>query len=293
MLVCVSSYRVNLILYFVLFGYLIAFTYFSQLQFAQIFVALFAFILIYFNDRVPRIKTLILPLLLTSVVYDSQRLFSDYLRGSIHIIEPYDFDLLFFGINTKGVLLTPNEWCQNHLHWALDLFCGAGYILFIPEFFLFGAYLLFSSDPKSKQFASQMLWGFFWLNLIGYSTYYWYPAAPPWYYALYGRGPANLAVTANVAGCGRFDALLGIPVFKTWYGHSADVFGAIPSLHVAYPFLAAFFAFKADRLKIWGVFFFLWIAFAAVYLNHHYVLDVLCGVFYALLTGYTMIWIMV
>jgi len=128
----------------------------------------------------------------------------------------------------------------------------------------------------------QMMWAFFWVNVIGYSTYYWYPAAPPWYVAEHGFGPANLTTPANAAGCVRFDQLLGTQFFSQWYGRSADVFGAIPSLHVAYPFQAVYYSFKFGRAKVFAALFFLIMCFSAVYLNHHYVLDVLLGVVYAI-----------
>jgi membrane-associated phospholipid phosphatase len=68
------------------------------------------------------------------------------------------------------------------------------------------------------------------------------------------------------------------------YGRSSDVFGAMPSLHVAYPLLIV--------LEGYGVFgplglfasvvFALLMAVGAVYLDHHWVLDVVAGLAYAL-----------
>jgi membrane-associated phospholipid phosphatase len=130
-----------------------------------------------------------------------------------------------------------------------------------------------------------MPWAFFWLNVIGYSTYYWYAAAPPWYVALYGLGPARLDVSANSAGCARFDQLLGTHFFSEMYGRAADVFGAIPSLHVAYPLLAVYFAFQVGSARLFCILFYLIMCFSAVYLNHHYILDILWGSAYAVLTG--------
>ena len=122
--------------------------------------------------------------------------------------------------------------------------------------------------------------------MLGYTTYYWYAAAPPWYVATYGLGPANLSVQANSAGCVRFDQLLGTHFFTEMYGRAADVFGAIPSLHVAYPLLAAFFAFRFGALRIFSFCFYVLMCFSAVYLNHHYVLDIIWGSSYALLVGW-------
>ena len=248
-------------------------------------VGMLTLILFWGGQRFRRLRALLFPLLLTGMVYDSQRLYSDFLRGNIHVSEPYQFDHFFFGIRSGSEILTPNEWWQRHTHPVLDFLCGFAYLIFIPEFFLVVFYFLFCLGEKEAKLARQMSWGFFWLNILGYSTYYWYAAAPPWYAAEHGFGPADLSVQASLGGCIRFDQILGLPIFKTWYGHSADVFGAIPSLHVAYPFLALIYALRAKRLRIWSLFFFLWVSFSAVYLNHHYILDILWGASYALLTG--------
>src|SRR4051812_12614742 len=65
-----------------------------------------------------------LPFFLTAFVYDSQRFYSHWIRGRIHVAEPYEFDKAFFGISTPNGILTPNEWWQLHTHPALDLVTG-------------------------------------------------------------------------------------------------------------------------------------------------------------------------
>ena len=233
----------------------------------------------------------LLPLIATGIVYDSQRFYGDYIRGPIHIREPYEFDKRWFGVQTASGVLTPNEWFELHTVPALDLLTGFFYISFVPIFVAIGAYFYFWASrvgtPKMpatriQELAPRYMWAFFWVNFVGYTTYYWYAAAPPWYVALHGFGPAKMDTLANAAGCVRFDAILGTKFFTEWYGRSADVFGAIPSLHVAYPLQAVIFAFKFGRLRAFSIFFYLVMCFAAVYLNHHYVLDVLLGSLYAI-----------
>jgi len=236
-----------------------------------------------------------LPFFLTLIVYDSQRFYSDLIRGPIHVSEPYDFDRRFFGISTAQGVLTPNEWWQLHTLPILDLITGFSYLVFFVVFILISAYFLYYlGHTGTKKLSAQVLaqkaarvpWAFFLLNVLGYTTYYWYAAAPPWYVAAYGLGPANLAVQASSAGCVRFDHFLGTHFFSEMYGRAADVFGAIPSLHVAYPLLAAFYAFQFGSLRIFCFCFYLLMCFSAVYLNHHYILDILWGSSYALLVGW-------
>jgi membrane-associated phospholipid phosphatase len=262
----------------------------------------FAPLMLYYGG--PRLRPILgflLPLFLTSIVYDSQRYYSDFLRGPIHVREPYEFDKRFFGIPTAQGVLTPNEWWQQHTNPILDFITGVAYLTFIPIFIGVAAYFQFwlgrANTPYGRMVklrSPQIMWAFFWLNVVGYTTYYWYAASPPWYTALYGFGPARLDVPANLAGCARFDKLVGLPIFAGWYGKSADVHGAIPSLHVAYPFLAFYYSLRFGKppVRIFTFGFFSLVAFSAVYLNHHYVLDVLCGVLYAVAVGFSvdMIW---
>jgi len=241
-----------------------------------------------------------LPLILMIVIYDSQRYYADYIRGPIHVREPYDFDKKVFGITEGGKIYTPSEWFQLHTYWLLDLITGFFYIAFVPLFLIITAYFRFrlsqtGTSHRSAEYiyarSPQIMWAFFWLNMIGFSTYYWYAASPPWYAEKYGFGPAIVHVPASPAGCSRFDQLLGLNVFDEWYGRAADVHGAIPSLHIAYPLLSVYYAFKFGALRLIALQFYLWLCFSAVYLNQHYVLDVIIGSIYALVTASVIDWI--
>jgi membrane-associated phospholipid phosphatase len=249
-------------------------------------------ILYYGGPWIHKFQRFILPLLATAVVYDSQRFYEDYIRGPVHVTEPYNFDKFFFGIHTAQGVLTPNEWFQIHTLPALDVITGFMYLAFIGIYVLYSAYFQFYLSKKGtkKTQASEvakrapgLMWGFFFLNVIGYSTYYWYAAAPPWYVAQYGLGPANMNAKPSQAGCVRFDQILGTHFFSEMYGRSADVFGAIPSLHVAYPFMAILFAFRLGAGRAFAICFYILMCFSAVYLNHHYVLDIIWGTAYAVI----------
>ncbi|MCM2324052.1 MAG: phosphatase PAP2 family protein [Oligoflexia bacterium] len=251
-------------------------------------------LLFYGGSRLLALRGFLLPLILTGIIYDSQRFYSHYLRGAVRVAEPYLFDRRFFGIPTEAGVLTPNEWWQLHTHPVLDFFTGLAYLVFIAVFVLSAAHFRFITARKGTPTrvaewigprAPATMWSFFWVNMIGYSTYHWYAAAPPWYVSSHGLGPAKLDVAANPAGCLRFDQLLGTDIFSSIYGRSADVFGAIPSLHVAYPLITVYFAFKFGTFRVAAVLFYALMCFSAVYLNHHYVLDVLWGSAYAVVVA--------
>ncbi|MCM2279928.1 MAG: phosphatase PAP2 family protein [Oligoflexia bacterium] len=245
----------------------------------------------YGGRRALAFRRFLLPLLLTALIYDAQRFLPDFVRGAVHVSEPYEFDRRFFGIPLAGGLLTPNEWWQLNTHPLLDFLTGLAYLVFIAVFVGSAAYFELVAAVRGtasrlsswiRPRASAPMWSFFWVNMLGYGTYHLYPAAPPWYVALHGFGPARLDVAPNPAGCARFDELLGTRLFEVMYGRSADVFGAIPSLHVAYPLITVYFAFRFGALRVAATGFYFWMCFSAVYLNHHYVLDVLWGSAYAL-----------
>jgi len=236
-----------------------------------------ALVLSVWNDDSRRLALIGLPYLLYALVYDSMRWYADYIRSPIvHVHEPYDFDLHWFGIHG----LTPNEWLQRHTSAPLDLVCGLAYtpMFFIGESVLLSIY--FIAKGKMRR-AERFTWIFVISNLIGFACYYIYPAAPPWYVSDHGFA-VDLSVHASPAGAIRFDHLIGIPLMQGFYGKSADVFGAIPSLHVVYPFLALIYGWYLRRFRLIAAAYFLLVCFAAVYLNHHYLLDLFLGLAIAL-----------
>jgi membrane-associated phospholipid phosphatase len=74
-----------------------------------------------------------------------------------------------------------------------------------------------------------------------------------------------------------------MPLAASFYAKSANIFGAMPSLHVAYATLVACVAAPLGRwLRLGTSIFALSMAFSAVYSRHHYLLDVVAGVLLAL-----------
>ena len=233
-------------------------------------------VLALWSDGSRRLALVGMPFVLYGLVYDSMRWYEDYIRSPvIHLREPYNFDLALFGIHTKAGVLTPNEWFQLHTSPILDFVCGLAYtpFFFIGESVVLAIYLLFGGHERR---AVRFTWVFFVSNLIGFSLYYIYPAAPPWYVAAHGF-TADLGVRASAAGAVRFDQLVGLPVMASFYGKSADVFGAIPSLHVVYPMLALLYGWRLPRFRLVAAAYLFLVCLSAVYLNHHYVLDILIG----------------
>lgn len=265
-------------IFFVLI-YSILLLFFGNINSDHIILFTFLFFLYYWRPETRRFLFFIFPLVLVAIAYDSMKLYTPYIRGEINVAEPYLIEQKLFGIKiAPGVVETPNQILQRHTHWILDFLCGIAYITFLMEYFIFCFYFYFAGMWRVTRKAA---WSFFLVNIIGYITYHIYPAAPPWYVEKYGLGPAIADAPASPAGAVRFDELLGSSLFTEMYSRAANVFGAIPSLHVSYPLLAVFYAYQVRRYQGFTIFFTLLVCFSAVYLNHHYIIDVILGLLYA------------
>jgi len=232
----------------------------------------------YAGPRLRLAGRFLLPLLLMVAVYDAQRYWAETLRGPVRVAEPHELESAWFGVELDGVVVTPAAWWQQHTYAALDLVCGAAYLAFVPVFLMVAAWWRFA-EKRSE--AEGVMWAMLWLNLSAYAVWLLYPAAPPWYVDRHGLGPAVLAALPEAGGAARFDALLGVTWFADYYGRNANVFGAIPSMHVGQTFLAVLFAWRFRSLRKLATGFWLLVAFSSVYLNHHYIVDGLAGMVFA------------
>ncbi len=240
-----------------------------------------------YNEKTRSFLRHFLPFILTGVAFDSMRYFYwQGIAGRVHVAEPYLNERAWFGIGGQ----TPNEWLAAHPHPVLDLLCGFAYLVYVGEYLAF-AFLLFFR--RRFDLLDTLARAFLLVNLLGFATYFLYPAAPPWYVKAFGLGPARMDIQPFAAGASRFDQLLGTHLFDQMYGRGVDVYGAYPSLHVSYPLIAAWATFRAAELK-WArtvaVGFFFLMCFAAVYLQHHYLTDVVLGVVYAGVTLALLAW---
>ena len=266
----------------------------------QISVGLLILVLFYTGAYSEKIGRFFLPFILVGIIYDAHKHFVAGLRSHIRVLEPYLYEKALFGINVNEQIMTPNEWIKNLYSPALDFVTGIFYLTFMIAFLALAAYLYFIktrsgtrvfNSEQLKARVPQIMWALFTVNMAGYLTYFLYPAAPPWYFDLYGSGPADLSAPPSAAGGLRFDALLGLDIFKGMYSQNANVFGAIPSLHCAYPALISVYAFYFKSLRVISIVYFLGVSFSAVYLNHHYIIDVIAGAIYSLVIGSLFIFI--
>ncbi len=233
----------------------------------------------------PRSQRLLLgayPVGLVGVLYDSMKVVENVglSPNEVHLCDLRAHELSLFGVMMNGERVTLHDWFQAHSSPVLDVICAIPYGTFIFVCAACAVWLYVRDYPRMVRFA----WCFFALNLAGFVTYHVYPAAAPWYYHAHGCDIDMQAVASEGPNLARVDAALGIPYFAGMYGRASDVFGAMPSLHVAYALIVVIEGWAVMHAAWRGasVAFFVLMCFAAVYLDHHWVLDELAGAVYCL-----------
>lgn len=217
------------------------------------------------------------PMWLSGIGYDFLRLIT-HLRPAVHVDDLWHAEHALFGFQTAGGTVVITDWIATHTHPILDALAGGTYILYLPFPMILASLLYFRHEPVMRQLS--LAFGL--TSLLGWAVWLAWPAAPPWYVDTYGLGPAQLDALPSAAGAARFDHLFGVNVFHAFYSQSHNVFGAMPSLHAAYGLVPALATWQLrSRLPLLSYGCILWamsMGFAAVYLRHHYILDVVAGV---------------
>ena len=248
---------------------------------AQIVLVAVALVVSLAGPAVRRWWMTVLPFAILAAVYDALGLAKSFVVAhGVHVAGPYAFDKSLFGIEWQGVKLSLNELWARH-HWpAVDFITGVAYLTYIYAVMGFALFLaLRDRGAVGRRRTRALGWTFLGINLAGFLTYLLFPVAPPWYVALHGFGPVDVNTPASPAALARWDQLVGIPYFADFYAKSSDVFGAMPSLHCAYPMLLVWHARELRRplLTAAAIGFQVLMCFSAIYLQHHYFSDALAG----------------
>ncbi|MFZ5896628.1 MAG: phosphatase PAP2 family protein [Myxococcota bacterium] len=223
------------------------------------------------------------PALMTALGYDAMRYLTPALVHSERVAACglRQAELTFF---SAGPNLTWGEFIANHHTPALDLFFAVPYTVFI---YVAAATAIYWYRRDIAQMRRYVL-AFAVANFLAFAFWLAIPAAPPWYVHAHGCA-VDLQAHANPAGLARVDTLLGIHYFENFYGRAASVFGAMPSMHCAYPMIGLLVAFPTAslRAKLLHGAYTLWMFVAALYLDHHWVVDALVGY----LVAFSAVWL--
>jgi len=245
-------------------------------------VAVGALVLI--GPRVRELLSGLYPFALVALMYDAMRPLQTVglTESRVLLCGLRGVEARLFGDGTS----TLQDYFVVHHTPALDLFSAFPYATFIAWSVVGAITMYFKDRPAMKRFA----WGWFCLNVLGFITYHGLPAGPPWYFHAHGcvvdlatrptEGPALM----------RVDAMLGIHFFHGMYARGSSVFGALPSLHCAYPLLLVIEGWRSFKpwMRAFAVFYWCAMVFAAVYLDHHWLIDAVVGGLYAVLVSFVL-----
>jgi hypothetical protein len=255
---------------------LMAFTVEVHFRFEYVILSIFWAGITFLGPRSRRFANMAVPILLVGILYDQILPLLFPFRPEPHVADLYHLEQTLFGIHTSSGVVIPSEWLKHHTTAWLDVPTGFGYMTYMFETFIVAAWMFFKNEDQTNRLA----WAFLIVNVLGFTSWILFPAAPPWYVAEYGLGPARMDAIPSAAGTARFDAFFGISYFSGFYQRSHNVYGAMPSLHVAYPLVVLLAVWRLpQRWMRWlCLLFFIDVAFAAVYLDHHYVVDAIAGI---------------
>jgi membrane-associated phospholipid phosphatase len=216
------------------------------------------------------------------LAYDAMRLVEKLgvTESRVHVCDLRAIDMKIASVTVDGARGTVHDWVQANPCKALDIVGAIPYGTFLYVAIGFAVFLYVKDYARMRLFG----WAFLILNLAGFATYHLYPAAAPWYFHSYGCTVDLSARASEGPNLARVDTLLGFRYFQSFYGRAADVFGAVPSLHVSYPMLILLFGWPVLRWpgRALAVLFLVSMCAAAVYLDHHWIVDVILGVAYTL-----------
>ncbi len=217
-----------------------------------------------------------LPLYIYLICYSSLKVLHRTDFFSIHNEDLYLLEKKLFGIGEGVSRMIPCEHLNANSSTLMDVISGSFYITWMPFPFIFG-FILFFSNRKKLLFDFWM--SFLIANILGFIGYIIYPAAPPWYYLEYGAQIIHNA-PPSAAGLARFDQIIGLDLYQNMYSQSTNTFGAMPSMHAAFPLILSYYSFKYKNKWLSTLFVISMISiwFGAIYSNHHYILDVLAGI---------------
>ncbi len=231
-----------------------------------------------YNTATKKFITYYFPIIITAAIYNGMGLLSDIVISKVHVSEPYMLEKSIFGFLSNSKLVTPNEFFTTSTNSFLDAICCVAYLFYAIAFMLFSFFLY---GANLFLWVKKLNWAWLIVSILGFITYHIYSAAPPWYVAQYGLGPADLSVTALSS---PFHQIISSTFLENIYINMGSIFSSMPALYISYPFIALFIAFQIGRFRTVSILWSSLVSFSALYLNQHYVIDILLALLYALIT---------
>ena len=215
------------------------------------------------------------PLFIYLICYSSLKILHDYNPFPIHNKGLYDMEVKLFGVKLDGLKVSLCEFFNQHVNLLSDIIAGSFYITWAPFPILFGLWAFYK---KRRKLVFNFWLAFLTINIFGFIIYIVLPAAPPWYYLKYGAEIIQ-DLGGEAAGLARFDQLIGFGLYEGMYSQGTNTFGALPSMHAAFPMVLSYYSFRYKNKIFSSIFLISMVSiwFGAIYSNHHYLIDVLMG----------------
>ena len=217
------------------------------------------------------------------VVYNFSRGYADN-SVTPHITSMIHADTWLFGWATGGEI--PSVWLQDHLYRPAH----AQWYDVLVSFVYFSHFLAAPVVAAVLWFRNRPAWGafvrrWFTLSALGLVTYFIYPAMPPWLAAQDGFLPAIVHGVAT-RGWYAIGMAHGGNLLNAAQLDAANLVAAMPSLHSAFALMICLFFLPRVHKRWWPLLiaYPLAMAFSLVYAGEHYVIDVLVGWAYVVVT---------
>lgn len=207
--------------------------------------------------------------------YDLMRVYSPQMLPRVAVEKPFAWESSLFRA-PDGVI-----WPYYFTHWSarhrgrlwpglLEQYLN---LVYLSQVFAVPLLMLGIWARRRQLLFRRLLWGFTALHVLALSIYLAYPAAPPWWVYENGFTQPSAAHSTPLT----FDSG---SVLAGLFHMSPNRFAAIPSVHAAYPLLLTLVLALHGVAVRWIVLAAVYTAsmwFACVYLNQHYIIDLLLG----------------
>jgi membrane-associated phospholipid phosphatase len=223
------------------------------------------------------------PLFTFWLVYDRLRLLQPLLYDRVAVRGPYEIERWMFGWLGGGdapahawrAWLTAQTatFYGPFLGWSAQLIY-LSYLLILP-IHLFVWWWRGRSRSADRHRFVRHLSAFTALHIMALLLYILAPVAPPWWVSLHGLVQPTAELVANTSMAAAMDGVIVQKMIK----NAAQWFGAVPSLHAAYPMLFLLLSFK-DRSRTTTVLLGLFsvaMCLTTIVLNQHYIIDLIAA----------------
>jgi len=208
-----------------------------------------------------------LPFLILFLAYEEMRGFASKTGFAPHDLSGLE-RLVFFG-TIPTLTLQHAFYHPGVVSWQ-DVVAMFFYFMHFPLPIVVGFFFWVQSREHYRRFVGALLL----MCFIAFATYLFFPSAPPWW-----QFPNEVVKinneTVKVLWQGKYF------VSQIYTSFNPNQFAAFPSLHAAFPALAAVYAWKRYRaLSIGLILWSLAVLASIVYLGEHYIVDALAGYVY-------------